>query len=299
MKNSELIRLVMLAGAASLAGCRGDHSDDPPRQYFPDLDDQPKVKAQSRSTFFHEYQQKDTDRLAKEGDWYGRAMREPVANTIPYGYTTDADRLWDKVDFGRRAEMLKADVDFYEGGRVVLDAAGKPVVGADGQTQMKYLEFMPVTVDEELIKLGKKKYDIYCIVCHGGTGEGNGMVGQRWSYALPNYNDPKYFHGGEKGQDGYLFHTIRYGVPNLAGVATMPFKMPPYASKVTERESWAIVSYIRVLQATRQGTLADVPPGERAKLEHLRDTEAVGAPKGPGTSTPPGGAAAPGSGGAK
>lgn len=287
------VAMMLIAGAALLTGCRGDRSDDPPRQYFPDMDDQPRVKAQSRSTFFHEYQEQQTDRLAHEGDWFGRSMREPVANTIPYGYTTDENPVWENVDFGRRAEMLKDNIDFYEGGRGVLDASGKAVVGDDGQPRMEYLDKIPIPVDEELVRLGRQKFEIYCIVCHGGTGEGNGMVGQRWSYALPDYHDPKYLPGGEKGQDGYIFHVIRYGVPNASGLATMPYKMPPYASKLTERQSWAIVSYIRVLQASRAGTLQDVPPAERDQLIRSRDAAAVGAPRSTPSTAPasvPGGA---------
>ncbi len=35
-----------------LGGCRGDRTDKPPRQFFPDMDDQPKKKAQSETEFF-------------------------------------------------------------------------------------------------------------------------------------------------------------------------------------------------------------------------------------------------------
>ena len=48
--------ILILAGLALagglLSGCRGDRSDKPPRQFFPDLDDSPKFKPQTKSEFF-------------------------------------------------------------------------------------------------------------------------------------------------------------------------------------------------------------------------------------------------------
>ena len=33
-------------------------------------------------------------------------------------------------------------------------------------------------VDEKLLKRGQERFNIYCSVCHGYTGEGNGLVAQ-------------------------------------------------------------------------------------------------------------------------
>ncbi|XOV75366.1 MAG: hypothetical protein ACFHWZ_18520 [Phycisphaerales bacterium] len=40
-----LTMVALVAGAAVAGGCRGDRSGKPPRQFFPGLDDQPKMKA--------------------------------------------------------------------------------------------------------------------------------------------------------------------------------------------------------------------------------------------------------------
>jgi mono/diheme cytochrome c family protein len=272
-----------LALAAGLAGCRGDTSDSPPRQFFPDMDDQPKLKPQSRSDFFKEYDEpgehggagghadahggehaKDTSKM------FGRGMRDPVANTIAFGRTAeveaDGTANFMGKDFGGRADLLREDESVYIGYTPVLDAAGKQVMNADGSPKRTYIDYIPIPVTKELIAEGRAQYNILCITCHGGTGLGDGLVGQRWAYALPNYNDPKYFHGGEKGQDGYLFSVIREGVPNIGGPATMPYKMRPYNTKLTEHESWAVIAYIRTLQAHRKGTMNDVPADQREKL---------------------------------
>lgn len=277
-RTNTLLFAIGAAAIAALAGCRGERSDAPPRQFFPDMDDQPKSKAQSRSTFFKEY----TDPVT--GDWYGRAMREPVRGTIAFGARPYGESFGG-VDFSHRADFLKEDRRFYEGKEAVLDASGKPVSEADGSAKDVYLERMPIEVTSELLALGEKKFNIYCIVCHGGLGDGKGTVGQRWASPLPNWHDPQYQHGGEKGQDGYIFHTARYGVPNVGENVPYPLKMQGYATKLSERETWAIVAYIRVLQAAHSSPLNAVPERERQELE--RNKPAAPPPTSPAPAAAP------------
>jgi mono/diheme cytochrome c family protein len=258
MRPRSLIARVILVLAvalptAALLGCRGERTDKPPRQFFPDMDDQPKYKAQSRSEFFKD----------------NRTMREPVRGTVPYGAMAHTASFGGR-DFAQRDGFLKADERIYEGVETVLDADGVPVRGADGTERRMYVERIPVPVTEELLALGEKNYGIYCIVCHGGTGDGKGMVGVRWSYPLPSFHDEQYRHGGEKGQDGFLFHTILNGVPNVGENVPYPLKMAGYRGKVSEREAWAIVAYIRALQATRTTPIDAVPERERLELERRR-----------------------------
>jgi len=233
---------VILAGSA-LAGCRGETSDAPPRRFFPGLDDQPKFKAQDETEFFAD----------------GRTMRDPPANTVAFGRTAHTGEITGftpagraiSVDFAQREAMLEADDAFYRGrtagGELVRD--------------------IPIPVTEALIELGRENYNIYCIVCHGGLGEGDGMVGQKWSYVLPSLQAEAILKGGseEKGSDGYIYDRIRNGVPNPGGA--FPLKMPSYATKVSERESWAIVAYIRALQRARHGALEDLPDRMRLELD--------------------------------
>lgn len=227
--------------SASLTGCRGDRSDKPPRQFFPDLDDQMKWKPQTDSTFFADH----------------RTMRKPPANTVAFGRASFvSEEPWAEHWTQERADLLKADAAYYEG------------KGADGL----YLPRMPVAVDAKLIELGKVKYNIYCVTCHGYAGDGKGMIGSQWSYALPNYHDAKYKSPdpadakAEFWKDGYLFHVARNGVLDPSGVQ----KMPGYAHALSERDAWAVIAYIRVLQESHSGTLQDVPEQERQVLERSR-----------------------------
>ncbi|MBL0926912.1 MAG: cytochrome c [Phycisphaerales bacterium] len=271
------------AAVCAAAGCRGDTSDSPPRQYFPDLDDQPKLKAQTRSTFFKEFQ--DTDEDGKPGGWFGRSMREPVAGTVPFG-AKGFTAGFEGRDFSRRAKYLRDDDRVYRGEEPMLDGKGLPLRDDAGVPRVKYVKNIPVPVTAELLALGQKKYDIYCLPCHGGDGAGKGLVGVRWAYGLPSFHQDQYRHGGEKGDDGYLFHVIRNGVANPGG--KYPLKMPSYAQKVDEFETWAIVAHLRVLQASQGATPADVPgEADRIDLERRRD-RGLPAPAATGATGPTG-----------
>lgn len=260
VKTSRLVLAGALVSVAALAGCRGDVSDNRPRQFLPDLDDQPKYKAQVESTFFDAY-------VTEDGQRVGRAGRLPVFGTVAFGAEPYIDQVAG-IDFSNREEYLRPDDGVATGKRMLTDGSGQLSIGENGQPLFEYLQTIPVPVTRELIELGEKKYNINCLPCHGGTGEGNGLVGRRWAYALPNFHDAKYQPGGELGQDGYLFHVIRNGVPNPGGAWEL--KMPSYGRKLTIEETWAIVSYFRALQLHRKASPDVLPESMRLELERKR-----------------------------
>ena len=223
-----------IGAALAMAGCRGDRSDNPPRQFFPDMDDQPRWKPQSESQFYADK----------------RTMRQPVQGTIPFGATyVLADADWAEPFNRKRDEFLAEDYELYDG----TDDTGA------------FITTIPVKVDLDLMALGKKKFDIYCATCHGYNGEGanaaqdqtrGSMVGRRWSIPIPTFHDPLYLPGGARGQDGYIFTVARKGVNT----------MPSYGHALDTRDGWAVVAYIRALQTSHLGALTDVPESERASL---------------------------------
>jgi mono/diheme cytochrome c family protein len=279
-KSLMLVASVALASVVALGGCRGDTSDKPPRQFFPDMDDQPKYKAQSTSTFFEEYVDEET------GDQYGRSQRPPVPGTVAFGRQPHTGPVLG-VDFADRNEFLRDDPATNEGRVYRAASNGALEVNEEtGQLNFDWVDRMPVRVDASLLELGQKKYNIYCISCHGGTGAGDGLVGRRWSYPLPNFHDDRYQLGGELGQDGYIFHVIRNGVPNPGG--PYEYRMMPYGRKLTIRETWSIVAYVRALQKAQSGSLNMLPESQRLELERRRGaaTPAGGAAMSPPADTP-------------
>lgn len=121
-----------------------------------------------------------------------------------------------------------------------------------GKVGNAYLRELPMPITRELLLRGRERYDIYCSVCHGRAGTGDGMIVRR------GFRRPSSFHVDRLRTEsaGYFFDTIANGF----GV------MPSYAGSVPPADRWAIVAYIRALQLSQNARLEDVPPAERAKL---------------------------------
>lgn len=101
----------------------------------------------------------------------------------------------------------------------------------------------PVSGDmsPELILLGKTNYEIYCSVCHGVEGKGDGPVAEKMALRPPSLLSEKV----NAYSDGRIFHVITDG----QGV------MGSYASQInSEEKRWAIVNYVRTLQKKAQGS---------------------------------------------
>lgn len=220
---------MILAGAilSPMSGCRGDRSDKPPHQFFPDMDDQPKIKAQRESKFFAD----------------GEGQRPHVPGTVAYGDNTfnaeGETPAWADEMVKSQTDSLKDDESYYFG----------LVAGTTDQ----YVQRMPVEVTKELLARGQERFDIYCSMCHGYDAKGgdSGTVGRLWSIPPANLTDPKYTdRAGEFGADGYIFHVIREGLWTPTG----DLRMPSYKHAVTEEDAWAIISYIRALQAAQTET---------------------------------------------
>lgn len=261
---ARLVCLVLAGAALVLPACRGDRSAKRPHEFLPDMDNSPKWKPQVGSDFYAD----------------GRTMRLPVEGTVAYGRWGFASGESWAADYNtQRDDLLKEGSEVYRGTSGV-DAQGKPI----------YVKKIPITVDEPLIARGQERFNIYCSACHGYAGDGKGMVGLRWATPVANFHDPKYTvpdHPDGKSSDGFIFYTALHGVPSADGAS---FTMPSYAHALSERDAWAIVSYIRVLQARDEGRLEDVPADRRDSLIASRtaaiqkqEQEAAAAP---GTTPP-------------
>jgi mono/diheme cytochrome c family protein len=106
----------------------------------------------------------------------------------------------------------------------------------------------PTPVTKAMIERGHERYDIYCSVCHGLTGYGDGMIVQR------GFPHPPSFHTEalRNAPIGHFYDVITNGY----GV------MYPYASRVSPDDRWAIAAYIRALQLSQDARPGDVPPAQ-------------------------------------
>jgi len=221
-----LITAFLVILIVSWAGFRGQKSSQPPIEVFPDMDRQPKVKAQVPFEFFAD----------------GVGARKPVQGTVPLGYASPQHKPID----GSTGESTSPYNQVAFGG--FPDYAQTGTMGENWGTGV------PIPVDESLIARGHERYRIFCAVCHGDTGAGNGMAKQFGVATVVSLHQERI----RVMSDGEIFNTIANGKNTMLG----------YGEKIPVHDRWAIIAYLRALQLSQGGaTISDVPPAERAKLE--------------------------------
>jgi len=124
---------------------------------------------------------------------------------------------------------------------------------ATGKMNGQEADGFPFPVTEQTMNRGQERFNIYCSECHGRLGDGNGMIPSR------GYRRPPSFHTASlrTAKTGHFFDVMTNGFG----------AMPPYAPQIPAEDRWAIVAYIRALQLSQNGTINDLPPAQRAKLE--------------------------------
>ena len=203
--------LAMILGAllvVGMFGLRGHKFSDTPVELFPDMDRQDRVNAQSRSAFFAD----------------GVGSREPVAGVLPMGFSIP--------------ESPAADGD------PILDGFSLP--GSyfnSGRIGEHYGDGMPdgLSVDGLLLSRGKERFGIYCAICHGAAGDGEGTLANFGNMRpvanlhMPQFSDPA---NPQYRPDGELFEIITIGRA----------RMGAYGAAIPAADRWAIISYVRALQ---------------------------------------------------
>ncbi len=116
----------------------------------------------------------------------------------------------------------------------------------------------PIPVTEASLANGKKLYDIYCAVCHGEKGDGQGILVQREKIlGIPSYADP-----GRLINSGGVYHVQMYGLNSMGS----------YASQTNELERWQITQHVMNLKATLEGTPLLAPQSEVAPELEIMET---------------------------
>ena len=97
----------------------------------------------------------------------------------------------------------------------------------------------PVKATKESIAIGKERYDVFCLPCHGSEGKG-GVTGPVATKFIP---PPDITNAELQRQrtDGYWHSYI------LVGGAVMP----AYGEALSSQEAWHIVNYLRALAPAR------------------------------------------------
>ncbi len=203
-----------------------------------DMQDQPRLKAYRGSDFFAD----------------GKGMRDHPDGTIARGHL-NADKA---LHTGK-----KKNIDPNIVVETTTDASGNTLVSSFPND----IEEIPIPVTEELLDRGQEKYNIYCIVCHGPVGKGDGMVVKRGYPQPPTYHDDRL----RAAPVGHFFDVITNGWG----------KMSSYSSQIPVNDRWAIVAYIRALQLSQNPDgVSSAPAGnsnnansETPKADDSKDNE--------------------------
>jgi mono/diheme cytochrome c family protein len=176
-----------------------------------DMQDQPRYKAYKKSEFFSD----------------GKAMRDLPEGTVPRG-------------------LLRENKAFYTGKKDNADPNAQVATTTDAGGNTLVASFpnditeFPVAVTKEMIDRGQQRYNIYCIVCHGPVGAGDGMIVKRGFSQPPTYHDDRL----RNAPVGHFFDVMTNGWG----------KMNSYAAQIPAADRWAIVAYIRALQLSQNPT---------------------------------------------
>lgn len=223
-----LFHLFLVAAVVAVGGYRGMKSGKPPIEIFNDMDHQAKLKAQKPSEFFAD----------------GSGSRLPVAHTVPVGYEIPTATLADGAAPGPGYSTL--DSGYHNTGRFG-DYYGSGMPKELGLTEANAAAFL---------RRGQERYNIYCAVCHGESGNAMGVVAKAGFNNIRNLNDPMM--QPDQYADGAIYNTITNG-KGLMGA---------YGEKLDVRDRWAVVAWVRVLQKLAKGVPAS-EPGVKELLEKL------------------------------
>ncbi len=123
-----------------------------------------------------------------------------------------------------------------------------------GRMKDQLIRKNPLKITDELILRGHNRYNIHCIVCHGPTGSGNGLVVERGFNQPPSFYDRRL----RQAEAGHFYDVITNG----RGV------MASYANQLSPEDRWAVVAYIQHLQSLKPD-----PEAASATQDQIKDSK--------------------------
>jgi mono/diheme cytochrome c family protein len=205
------------------------------------MQNQPKYKVYRASQFFAD----------------GQSSRPYVEGTIPRGHLKDDKFFYQGKNAagqptgtnGATQGGLPATQPNAQGGASVPggdvnlrgNAGGRintPASALQSQAGKDAVSEFPFLVTKEVLDRGQERYQIYCSMCHGLTGYGDGMIVRRGFRQPPSYHDDRL----RNEPVGHFFDVITNGWG----------AMPDYAAQIPPEDRWAIIAYIRALQLSQQ-----------------------------------------------
>lgn len=145
----------------------------------------------------------------------------------PVGYETYGEY---EVFPGEQSAMLPAD------GTIARGYSLYEYANTNEEYELAKAELSsPLDSTQVDLDRGKELYDIYCGICHGNKGAGQGnLVKREKILGVPSYAD-----AARAITEGSVYHVIYYG-RNAMG---------SYAAQLNEEERWQVTAYVMQLKA--------------------------------------------------
>ena len=172
-----------------------------------------------------------------------------------------------------RHEPMEASTFFADGQSSRPQVAGTVARGQNVANDMRFAgvasgptpDAFPFEITKADLKRGKQRYEIYCGVCHGVAGDGNGMIVQRGFVPPPSFHEQRL----KDAPVGHFFNVITNGFG----------AMYSYNDRIFPEDRWRIAAYVRVLQLSQQEALAS------ATGTHAQPASAIESGSAPAGST--------------
>jgi len=165
----------------------------------------------------------------------GLSSRQPIEGTVARG-------------------QLRSDTEYFTGKKAKAPGATATATPATQQTSGTQstltanntfpddVDTFPFPVTKEVVMRGHERYNIFCSVCHGLTGNGDGMIVRRGFRRAASFNDDRL----RQAPVGHFFDAMTNGWG----------AMPSYAAQIPVQDRWAIIAYIRALQLSQENIAA-------------------------------------------
>jgi mono/diheme cytochrome c family protein len=121
------------------------------------------------------------------------------------------------------------------------------------RTGDKFTDTYPMPINHVALSRGQQRYNIYCSVCHGATGYGDGMIVRRGFVTPPSFHDERL----RAAAPGYFVEVITHGYG----------AMYSHNDRVAPEDRWKIAAYIKTLQLSQRVEAATLSADDRRKVE--------------------------------
>ncbi|HSQ19146.1 MAG TPA: cytochrome c [Blastocatellia bacterium] len=201
-------------------------------------------------------------------DMHDQPKYRPLRPIDQIGSINDGRSARPLVEGTVARDQLRDDVEFYTGklrqgaqsgslpGAQAQGVSGSQASAAPAQMYQGFVTEFPMPIMAADLDRGQERFNIYCSVCHGRLGDGSGMIVRRGFRKPPSFHDERL----RNAPIGYFFDVETNGFG----------AMPDYASQIPPEDRWRVIAYIRALQLSQRGTIADVPPNDRDKLSGVQ-----------------------------